>query len=78
MKFKSLSIGIPEWGKDKDKMIGKITFNNMDAEVTLNLSEERSQEMLAIVANAIVDNAREISQILTTEMTSKLIEEATE
>lgn len=64
MELTRLSIDRIGWGKDKDKLMGEISFENQEAKVTLKLSHEKSQRMLEIVAEQIVENAQETSSLL--------------
>jgi hypothetical protein len=74
-KLNSLRIERTLYGIDKDKLLGAIKFEGQYAEMTVKLSEEKSQQMLDIVADAMLENAREISTLLIGQLeTRKMIE----
>jgi DICT domain-containing protein len=68
MKLERLSISRSGWGKDMGKLTGEIEFDNQHAKVTVKLSEDKANKILAIIAEQIVENAREVSALLVQEV----------
>lgn len=74
MKLIKLTIERQLWGQDKGKMIGEITFENQDAKITVKLTEDKAYKMLEIVADQVIENAKETSNLLITAMSRPIAE----
>lgn len=66
-QFNALRIERQQYGIDKGKLLGAIEFEGQYTKMTVKLSEEQSQKMLTIVAEAAADNAREVASIMTAD-----------
>jgi len=64
LTLKQLSIGRQQWGDDKGKLVGSVTFVDSRIETSIILSEEIAAKMLDLLAGQLIDNAKEISQSL--------------
>ena len=65
MQLNTLRIERKEFGKDAGKFAGYIKFNNELGEVRLNLSPEQCDKLFAVVAEGIIDTAKEAANELT-------------
>ena len=72
MQLKRLTLERPEYGKNKGKLIGAVTFSDSDTETSLRLNEEQAAQILTLCAEALVENAKQMSEI----MVSRLLEQA--
>lgn len=74
MKLESLLITLePSYSEQAGQYTGRITFENVNkGTVKLNLSNELSAKLLAVVANELVATSRMVAQ----ELTAQCIESA--
>ena len=78
MRLKSLEISRETW-KDGQPLLGKIRFENTFGELAVVLDEEQCKRMVAIVADALVAQAKATANILAADVIdaeTKLIEQA--
>lgn len=68
MKLNSLTICRQDWGIDKDKLLGEISFENQYSKITCKLTEDQAYKLLAIVADAMVENAHETANLLVADL----------
>lgn len=68
MKLNNLTIRRQDWGIDKDKLLGEISFENQYSKVTCKLTEDQAYKLLGIVADAVVENAHETAKLLVTDL----------
>lgn len=68
MKLDTLRIERQKYGLDKDKMFGEISFENQYSKVSVKLTEDQAYKLLAIVADAMVENAQECSKLLASDI----------
>jgi hypothetical protein len=76
--LKKLEIERIQWGADKGQFKGVIQFENDQGSVVLNLSPARCEQLFAVVADGIVETAKEAAHNLTCNVIEhqKLIEES--
>lgn len=65
MRLERLHIDLCSYGLNEGKYTGSAKFCNAYGGVEIVLSPEVSDKILAIVGDAVVDNAREVAQKLT-------------
>jgi S-adenosylmethionine hydrolase len=65
---KSLYLSLQDYGPDKGKMTGKIEFINQYGEITVRIGQERSGQILAILADSLVDTAKQTASLMTSEV----------
>lgn len=68
MTLNKLSIERQQWGLDKGKLFGEISFENQYSKVSVKLTEDQAYKLLAIVAEAVVENAQETSRLLVSDL----------
>jgi hypothetical protein len=75
MQLERLAITRETWGVNKGQFTGAIEFSNQSGKIQLNLNHETGQKLLAVVAECLVDTAKEVATQLTTEVidSSRLI-----
>lgn len=54
--------------KCNSPLVGKIEFKNDLGSITLDLSEEMAQKILAVVADGVVESAKEVATKLTSNL----------
>ena len=64
MILKQLSITRQQWGDNKGKLIGSVTFIDTKIETSIILSEIIAEKVLQLLSGQLVDNAKEISNSL--------------
>ena len=69
MQLTNLSVSRAEWGEDKGKLSGTVTFDGPHGKVQLPLDEKLSQDILAICADGVM----RASQQIATELTAQII-----
>jgi len=70
MKLQRLNIERESYGKDKGKLVGKITFSDDHGEVSIRLTEEHAHIILDVCADSLVATSQKIA----TEITANIIE----
>lgn len=60
----SLNLTLIDWGSEKGRYKGNIKFNNHLGNITLNLDNDTSEKILAVIADQIVESARTVSSEL--------------
>ena len=73
MLLKKLEIERQSWGDYKGKCVGKITFEGNDGSVALNLNPASCEKLFLLVADGLIDVAKETAE----NMTCNLIEQKT-
>lgn len=68
MILKELKIELIEWGQNKGQYKGEISFVSKQGEVTTYLDPEQIQKLLPVVADAVVSSAKEVANILTSQV----------
>jgi hypothetical protein len=64
MKLKKVTIERVEWGIDKGKLLGEISFENQYSKVSAKLNEDQAYKILEIVSDALVFHAQETSKLM--------------
>ena len=57
MKFKSLTLEIPEWGENKDNLIAELCIRNEKTKMTMQLPPEVAGRILQVAKNALINGA---------------------
>ena len=65
MKLNTLKIERERWGKNEGKFTGSIKFDNELGEISVNLSPEQCDKLFAVIAEGIIDTAKEAANELT-------------
>ena len=65
MQLLKLEIKREQWGADKGKFTGAISFDNKLGEINVNLSPWQCDKLFAVVAEGIIDTAKEAANELT-------------
>ena len=76
MILESLNIDLEKYGKDKGKYLGTIAFTSETGKLAIKLTPEHCHQIFEICAEALIDQAKRASQIMTTQIIeTKQIEE---
>lgn len=65
MKLYKLTIERKMYGENKGQYYGTISFDNEHGKVDIHLTEEHCQRMFEVVADGIIDTAKEAASNLT-------------
>lgn len=68
---KSLYVTMQDYGPDKGKLTGKIEFINQHGEISVRLGQERAAQIVAILADSLVDTAKQTAALMTSEVLSQ-------
>lgn len=68
MMLDTLYLSRDTFGPNKGRLTGRVKFTNGAGEIQLNLAPDTSEKILAIVADALVDAARETAQAMTAQI----------
>ncbi len=68
LKLNKLTIERMQWGIDKDKLLGEISFENQYSKVSAKLNEEQAYRILEIVSEALVVHAQETAKLLVADL----------
>jgi len=68
MILKKLEIELQEWGENKGQYKGEISFVSANGQVTTFLNAQQIQKLLPVVADAVVASAKEVANILTSQV----------
>lgn len=71
MKLRSIYINRNNWDKEA-KLTGKIEFDNVQATVSMTLSEEQAAKIVNLVAEDSLRYAKELSDVLVESVQAKL------
>lgn len=73
MRLKKIEIVLQEWGDDKGKYKGKITFDDGDSDsFTFGMSPEVCNRYLTPIANEVINSAKELGEKLAESFTREL------
>lgn len=65
MKLKNLYLRRETWGPNEGRIVGSVEFENGHGEIKLNLCPDASDRILTVVADCLVDSAKETAHALT-------------
>ncbi len=65
MILKRLVIDLQEWGDDKGKYTGYVSFSDSDGEIKLNLTPEHCDKIFLICVDGVLSTAKEAAEKLT-------------
>lgn len=68
MQLKSLIISLEEWGANKGKYTGTISFVSTHGQVQINVNEAVSRQILSAVADQLVSEAQSTATLLKSEI----------
>jgi hypothetical protein len=68
MQLERLEIRRNEYGHNKGKMEGEITFKNPVGKIQLILTDDACKKILEFCAEGLVDSAKEVASRLTAEI----------
>jgi hypothetical protein len=68
MELNTLHLTRESWGSDKGKLKGRLSVTTESGEIHLTLTQEKAERILTIVAEQLVDQAKEIAHNLTREI----------
>ena len=68
MMLDTLYLSRDTFGQNKGRLTGRVKFTNGAGEIQLNLAPDTAEKILAIVADALVDAARETAQAMTAQI----------
>lgn len=72
LRLKKLSIELQEWGSDKGKFNGEISYIGENGKVTITLSPTDCEKLLPVIAQGIVSASKEVAKDLTAEALASL------
>lgn len=64
MLFQKLSIEKETYGSNAGKILGKASFRNSNSDITINLTEEHAQKIIDMCADALLDAAKDMSEVM--------------
>jgi len=67
MRLKELTVVRKEWGENVGKLEGKIILESPRGEITTFLDPARSDAIIAVIADLLVEETIEIARVLKTE-----------
>lgn len=65
---KSIYLSIQDYGPDKGKLQGTIEFINQYGELKVRVGNERAAQIIAILADSLVDTAKQTASLMTSEV----------
>jgi hypothetical protein len=65
---KSIYLRVQDYGPDKGKLQGDIEFINQHGEIKVRVGNERAAQIVAILADSLVDTARQTASLMTSEV----------
>lgn len=66
--IKSIYLNLQDYGPDKGKLIGSIEFINQHGEIKVRLGNERASQIVAVLADSLVDTAKQTASLMTAEV----------
>ena len=72
MNIKELRIARQEYGEDKGKLMGQLKVDSQEGAITINLTHEHAQKVIAMCADSLVVVSKEVAN----EMTAELLEQS--
>lgn len=70
--IKQIHLDQADWGPNAGKLAGTITFKNQRGEVKVNIDPGRIERIVAVLAEELVETARETASL----MVSQVLEQA--
>jgi len=67
MLLQSLTLRVEEWGENKGKYSGTVSFLGESGVTQLNINAKISQAILSACAEALVESAKEVADNMTAE-----------
>ena len=64
MRLEYLSMQYKDWGDYKDMVVGEIKFKDLSGSITLALTPQNCQDILQIISDRLIDQAREQAKTL--------------
>jgi hypothetical protein len=65
---KSIYLSVQDYGPDKGKLQGTIEFINQHGELKVRVGNERAAQIVAILADSLVDTAKQTAALMTSEV----------
>lgn len=65
---KAVYLRLEEYGPDKGKLKGNIEFINQHGELHVRIGNERAAQIVAILADSLVDTAKQTASLMTSEV----------
>lgn len=66
--IKTLYLTMQDYGPDKGKLTGKIEFVNQYGEISVRIGQERAGQIVAALADSLVDTAKQTASLMTSEV----------
>jgi hypothetical protein len=74
MKFRSLKIEAPRWGKNEGKLIAEIEIDGEKSKTTMQLPDEVAEKILHLAKQAIIDGVEKAANDFIFEITTSIPE----
>lgn len=68
MELRMLHLSRETYGESKGRLKGKLSVTTSYGEIDLKLEDERAEQILQIVADQLVESAKEVAQNITREV----------
>lgn len=68
MKLSSLNLRRSSYGVDQGELAGTLVVTTVSGDIQLRLSQEKCEQILAIVSEQLVDSAKEVAENITKEI----------
>lgn len=65
---KNIYLSMEDYGPDKGKLKGSITFLNQHGEIAVRVGNEKAAQIVAILADQLVDTAKQTAALMTSEV----------
>lgn len=75
MILESMNIRRKNWGANEGKLCGEITYKNPNGEVTIVLTNELSNKLIAIIAEDMVVATKELAMNLTAAIINQVADQ---
>lgn len=66
--IKSIYLSMVDYGPDKGKLDGNITFLNNHGEMKVRINNEQAEKIVAILADNLVKTAQETANLMTAQV----------
>lgn len=66
--IKSIYLQSPDYGPDKGRLSGTIKFANARGEITVNIDPTKIERIVAVLAEELVDTARETARLMVADV----------
>ena len=66
--IKSLYLNATDYGPNKGRLTGTLKIANGYGEFELNITQEQAEQIVALVAGAVVSAAKEVSSLMTADV----------